>query len=72
LGELAEMQSADVDGLLVALLAGIQEKLDRAVESGLLAHEQADRISEGLRMRVSRFIYTTGPCSSATLNPFNR
>jgi len=72
LGELAEMQGADVDGLLVALLADIQEKLDQAVESGLLTQEQADKISERLRLGVSRFIYTTGPCSSATLNPFNR
>jgi hypothetical protein len=72
LGELAEMQGADIGGLVVALLVGIQEKLDKAVESGLLAPQPADRISEGLRMGVSRLIYTTGPCSSATLNPFNR
>ena len=72
LGDVADAQGADVDGLVDALLAGIQERLDQAVTSGLLTPEQADRISAGLHTAVSRFIYTSGPCSNMTPTIINR
>jgi hypothetical protein len=63
LGQLAESQGVEGDGLVEALLAGIQARGDLAVDVGFLSPEKADWASQKLHTIVSFLINSHGPCS---------
>jgi hypothetical protein len=56
LGQVARDRDKAVDGLVDALVASANEKLDQAVEDGRLTKAQADEIKQGQRARITEFV----------------
>jgi hypothetical protein len=56
LAEVARDRDKPVDGLVDALVAAQNEKLDQAVEDGRLTQAQANEIKQGQRERISDFV----------------
>src|SRR5918999_739366 len=56
LAQVARNRDKSVDGLIDALVAAQNEKLDQAVEDGRLTQAQADQIKQGQRARITDFV----------------
>ncbi len=61
LSALAEKQGKSVAGLRAALLAPVEAKLAKAVETNRISQERADRLLDRLENRVDRIIVRTFP-----------
>jgi predicted DNA-binding protein (UPF0251 family) len=56
LAEVAEAEGKSVDGLVQAMVAEAEEKIDAAVEDGRLTEEQATELKEGLEERITALV----------------
>ena len=61
LSALAEKQGKSVAGLKAAMLAPVEAKLAKAVETNRISQERADRLLDRLENRVDRIIVRTFP-----------
>ncbi len=58
LADIAEAQGVSVDELADQLIAGMEERLDQAVENGRIDESRADEIREGLEEKVDERLNT--------------
>jgi polyhydroxyalkanoate synthesis regulator phasin len=56
LAEIAEDEGKSVDGLVNALVADAEKRIDAAVDDGRLTREQANQIEQDLREHVTDFV----------------
>ncbi len=56
LAEIADAEGKSVDGLEKALAADAEKRLDRAVDEGVLTHEQANTMREHLESRIDAIV----------------
>jgi hypothetical protein len=56
LADVAEAEGKSVDGLKEALVADAEERLDEAVDDGMLTEEQAKTMLDRLRSRVDALV----------------
>ena len=56
LAEVAEAEGKSVDGLVQAMVADAQAKIDAAVDDGRLTEEQATELKDGLEERVTALV----------------
>ena len=56
LADVAKAEGKSVDGLVQALVAGAEERLDDAVDDGKLSQAQADEIKAGLEERMTELV----------------
>jgi uncharacterized protein YidB (DUF937 family) len=61
LADVAKEKGKSVDGLADALVKASEERIAKAVEDGKLTQEQADKLKEGLRDRVTALVNGEGP-----------
>lgn len=61
LAQVAEDQHKSVDGLVDTLLAGVEKKLDRAVDSGQLTKAEKTKMLAGLRDRINDLVHGRFP-----------